>query len=97
MIQNQVTGKAPVAVPVPTDRQGLTKVEAFTYRIDHQVRDNSLMMNPGFSGVEGAAGGTLKLDSSGAAPILLAVLAVVIFAMKQPVSRPNGPIAARRG
>ena len=36
-------------------------------------------MNPGFSGVEGAAGGTLKLDSSGAAPILLAVLAVVIF------------------
>ena len=54
-------------------------------------------MNPGFSGLEGAAGGTLKLDSSGAAPILLAVLAVVIFAMKQPVSRPNGPIAARRG
>jgi hypothetical protein len=46
MMQNQVTGKAPVAVPVPTDRQDLTKVEAFTYKIDHQAKaGNGLRLN----------------------------------------------------
>ena len=36
MMQNQVTGKAPIAVPVPTDTTGLTEVEALTFKNDHQ-------------------------------------------------------------
>jgi hypothetical protein len=36
-MQNQVTGKAPVAVPVPTETTGLTEVEALTFKNDHQT------------------------------------------------------------
>jgi hypothetical protein len=46
MMQNQVTTKAPVAVPEPTDTTGLTEAEAFTYEIDHQAEaGNGLMLN----------------------------------------------------
>lgn len=37
MMQDQVTGKAPVAVPVRTDTTGLTQVEALTYKKKHQT------------------------------------------------------------
>lgn len=46
MMQNQVTGKAPVAVPVPTDTIGPPEAEAFTYKIDHQTgAGNGLTLN----------------------------------------------------
>ena len=46
MMQNQVTAKAPVAVPVSTDTTGLTEVEALTYKIDHQTEaGNGLTLN----------------------------------------------------
>ena len=37
MMQNQVTTKAPVAVPAATDTTELTETEAFTCKIDHQI------------------------------------------------------------
>ena len=46
MMQNQVTTKAPVAVPAPSDTTGLTEAEAFTYKIDHQTEaGNRLTLN----------------------------------------------------
>ena len=46
MMQNQVTGKAPIAVPVSTDTTGLTEVEALTYENGHQTgAGNRLTLN----------------------------------------------------
>jgi hypothetical protein len=46
MMQNQVTTKAPVAVPAPSDTTGLTEAEAFTYKIAHQTEaGNRLTLN----------------------------------------------------
>jgi ribosomal protein L13E len=45
MMQNQVTTKAPVAVPAPTDTTG-PEAEAFAYKINHQTEaGNGLTLN----------------------------------------------------
>jgi hypothetical protein len=41
MIQNQVTTKAPVAVPAPVDTTGLTEAEVFTYKTNHQTESGN--------------------------------------------------------
>jgi hypothetical protein len=46
MMQNQVTTKAPLAVPAPTHTTGLTEVEALTYKNDHHTEaGNGLTLN----------------------------------------------------
>ena len=46
MMQNQVMTKTPVAVSAATDTTGLTEVEAFTCKNDHQSEaGNGLTLN----------------------------------------------------